>query len=189
MGPPRLEPDRRRAGRRRVVPRAVPERDRRQAAAGARRMRGRGGLRVPHGHRAAARARRPRGDRGDRERRGAEHPARARGDLERARPRRGRDGNRARATRQRGLCQLLAGRQDAHAARPGRPGGAHAQGRSGAPRGHASGRRSPVWVVTGTDPVGLELAARTLQQGRAAGSLRPRPVCAKLRFPSRSEPP
>ena len=39
VGPARLEPDRGRARRRRLLPRAVPERDRRQAAAGARRMR------------------------------------------------------------------------------------------------------------------------------------------------------
>ena len=55
VGPPRLEPDRRRARGGRVVSRAVPERARRQAAAGARRMRARDRLRVPHRHRAAAR--------------------------------------------------------------------------------------------------------------------------------------
>ncbi len=41
VGPARLEPDRRSAGRRRLLPGAVPARDRRQAAAGARGMRAR----------------------------------------------------------------------------------------------------------------------------------------------------
>ncbi len=52
VGPPRLEPDRGRARGRRLVPRAVPQRHRRQAPAGAGRMRRRvGGYACTHGRR------------------------------------------------------------------------------------------------------------------------------------------
>ncbi len=64
VGPPRLEPDRGRARGRRVLPRAVPQRHRRQAPAGARRMRDVAGWRLrapsPRGCAASASRRRSR---------------------------------------------------------------------------------------------------------------------------------
>ena len=126
-----------------LLPRAVPQRHRRQAPARARRMRVVAGYACRTVDRTPARARGARGDRRDRQRRRAADAARAGrrlgpssngrpGGSERSRAGRAPSGVYARFSRR---------RADAHAARPGRPPGADAGSRRRADRGHAPGRR------------------------------------------------
>ena len=145
VGPPRLEPDRQRARGRGLVSRAVPERDRRQAPAGARRMRERCPARPARRSRARLqRARRARGARGDRPGEGEPQTLRVRrrvrgarcGDPERARhrARAARSGVYARFSADGGALTLLdeRGRVDAHARRRRGTGRRHALRRRGA---------------------------------------------------------
>ena len=158
VGSARLEPDRRHPRGRRLVPRAVPERHRRQAAAGAHRMRGRRRLRVPHRHRAPARARRVPaaiaaiGSGGGEPQTlrvlvGAVDADRGRPEVRRASS----AGPRASGV----YARFSADGQHAHAARSERPDRCSTlSAGAGLIAATRSGQDAPVWVVTGTDAAG-----------------------------------
>ena len=145
---------------------------RRQAPAGASRMRERRRLRLPHGHRAAARAGRAGGDRGDRQRRRAAADA-ARGGRtlarDRRRLRRARDskaGPRASGVYARFARERGAERHDAHAARRGRRTRADARRGRRADRGHAQRRRRAGVGRHGHRCSGRRRARRARSSGR-----------------------
>ena len=141
VGPARLDPDRRCAGGRRVLPRAVRERDRRQAPAGAHRMRDGLERTLSDGQRAAARARRAGRARRDRSRQRAGNAARAGRAVDRAQRQPDGARDRVRTALQRRVCAHVRRRIHAHGA--GRAGceRAHAHRGRGADRGHAQRRR------------------------------------------------
>ena len=176
VGPPRLGGGDGRARRRRLVPRAVPARPRRQAPAGAHRVLAAGRARLQGRQRPARQGRRRRGarrpgrelhegDAADPRRAVAGDPRRPGGQADRARARRSAASSRGMAPDgRRSRCSTRGG----HVARTLGPG-------TGLVAATSVDHGKPVWVVTGTDVRGLTDAARSrCEEGVAAQPLRAR---------------